>query len=65
MQQRITIEVDVTGKTEVEAHGIQGSGCEAVTEAIEAALGGVRKREFKPEYRARATHQQEERASQS
>lgn len=47
----VTINLN-TGITQVEAQGFEGTGCEAATQAIEEALGGVDERKFKPEYRA-------------
>lgn len=50
MSRRIIVRVSPFGETTVEAKGFQGSGCEAATQAIEAALGNVRDRTRKPDY---------------
>ncbi|MBN1284580.1 MAG: DUF2997 domain-containing protein [Anaerolineae bacterium] len=38
------------GTVREEVRGVQGTGCENVTRAIEDALGEVSEREHKPEY---------------
>ncbi len=48
--QEIVVKVDRKGKVTVEVNGVQGSGCQALTEALEAELGkktgGAVKEEF-------------------
>lgn len=53
MPQKITVSISPDGTTEVEAHGVKGQGCTALTEAIEQALGDIRNRELKPEFKMR------------
>jgi threonine dehydratase len=38
------------GTVKEEVRGIKGTGCEAVTQSVEDALGEVTEREHKPEY---------------
>ena len=47
-----TIEIVITeeGETTVETKGVKGSGCQALTKAIEAALGSTTGDVKKPEY---------------
>lgn len=54
MSRRILVRVSPTGETTVEAEGFSGNGCEAATKAIEQALGSVRDRTHKPEFRRQA-----------
>ena len=56
-RQEITVTIGQDGKATVTVNGIDGSGCEAATEALERALGAVRSRERTPEY-YRACQQQ-------
>jgi len=49
-RRRIHVRVSPAGDISVEAVGFQGSGCEAATKAIEAALGSVRERTRKPDW---------------
>ena len=51
MSRRILVRVNPEGEVTVEAEGFNGSGCEAATKAIEEALGNVRERKRKPEFR--------------
>ena len=46
----IRVRVSPAGEITVEAHGFHGRGCEAATEAIEAALGKTVSRTRKPEF---------------
>ena len=50
MSRRINVRISPTGEITVEAEGYKGSGCEAATKAIEAALGKPGTRTRKPEY---------------
>lgn len=50
MSRRILVTVLPNGNVSVEAEGFRGKGCEAATQAIEAALGSVRDRTRKPDY---------------
>ena len=47
----ITVTIDVDGTTTVEVGGVSGPSCEAMTRELEAALGGLKARSRKPEYR--------------
>lgn len=38
---QIIVEVDEQGATTVEAKGVKGSGCKALTEAIERSIGAT------------------------
>jgi hypothetical protein len=50
MKTTIEIIVDAKGKVTVDALGFQGTGCEAATKFIEAALGEVQANTRKPEF---------------
>ena len=50
MSQEIIVTITKANEVTVEAKGFVGKGCEAATEAIENALGGVDARNRKPEY---------------
>jgi len=50
MKRTITITVARDGSTRVETAGFKGQGCEAITKAIEEALGKVEKNERKAEF---------------
>lgn len=56
MSQEITITVDKIGNFTIEVNGEKGSDCLSLTQPLEEALGGVDKRNFKPEYR-QTSHQ--------
>ena len=49
-RQEITVTIGQDGQATVTVSGIDGSACEAATEALEQALGVVRSREWTPEY---------------
>ncbi len=49
MKRTITVTFDREGNPTVEAHGFQGHGCKAATEAIEQALGTIETVTAKPE----------------
>ena len=61
---KVTIKIDADGVTKVEAHGVTGKGCKALTEAIEKSLGGVSGRETKPEFRMQNFGGQQQKAVQ-
>lgn len=46
----ITIDIDEDGTPTVEVHGVKGSGCLAVSKALEEALGAVTTRTKTKEY---------------
>jgi len=48
--QIVNVNIDVEGNVKVDAHGVQGSGCQALTKAIEESLGRVTDDQKKPEY---------------
>lgn len=48
--EEITITIDPQGNVQVEAHGIVGHDCKALTATIEGALGTAEKTRIKPEY---------------
>jgi hypothetical protein len=50
MSRQIHVKVSPSGEITVEAHGFQGKGCEAATQAIEEALGKPRERTRKPDF---------------
>lgn len=58
--QEVIVTVDETGDVKVEARGVKGSGCKALTEAIEKAIGTVSGDVKKPEF----TQQAERRITQ-
>lgn len=45
----VTVEAD--GTVKIEAVGFQGQACEKATRAIEQALGKVKAKTYKPEFR--------------
>lgn len=45
----ITVDVDKTGGTKIEAHGFSDNTCLKATKSIEEALGAVADRDLKPE----------------
>lgn len=48
--QTVIVNIGVEGEVKVEAQGVQGSGCHALTKAIEDALGRVSADQKKPEF---------------
>lgn len=50
MPEEIEFIIMPDGTVKEEVRGVTGPGCEAMTQAIEAALGEVKQREHKPEY---------------
>ena len=53
MAQEITIDIDVNGDVKVEGRGIVGADCVTLTKDLELALGNVKKKTLKPDYRRR------------
>lgn len=50
MSQQVEITISPDGEITVEARGIKGKGCEALTEAFERGLGARTSDKRKPEY---------------
>lgn len=48
--QQVIVTIDKDGATQVEAKNVTGSGCAALTKAIEAALGTTTADAKKPEF---------------
>lgn len=48
--QHVIVTIDAEGNTTVEAQGVQGSGCAALTKAIEESLGKTVADQKKPEF---------------
>lgn len=48
--QTVIVNIGVDGNVKVEAQGVQGTGCHALTRAIEDAIGPVTADQKKPEY---------------
>lgn len=46
---QVIVLIDPKGKVVVEADGVRGEGCSALTERIEAAVGRSTDKQFKPE----------------
>ena len=46
----IKIKIDADGNTTFEVNGIQGSGCEAITSQLVAALGDIEEQHYTEEY---------------
>lgn len=53
MAERVIVTISPTGKVLVEADGVIGSGCEALTQAMRDGLGETVEEQKKPEYYAR------------
>lgn len=56
MGQTIDIIVDRNGNVQIETSGFSGAECEAMTKALEDALGDVETREHKPEFTRTQVH---------
>ena len=54
MSERVEVTVGADGSVTVEAHGVKGSGCKALTEAIERAIGTTTADTKKPEFMQQA-----------
>jgi len=50
MAERVVVTISPTGKVQVEADGVIGSGCEALTQAMRDGLGETVEEQKKPEY---------------
>lgn len=48
--QTVIVNISEAGEVKVEAQGVQGSGCQALTAAIEGALGRTVADQKKPEF---------------
>jgi len=59
MSERVLVTIGCTGKVTVEADGVTGSGCEALTKPL-VDLFGSGERERKPEYYEQAEQQQQQ-----
>lgn len=46
---QVIVLIDPKGKVQVEADGVRGESCEALTRAIEAAVGRATDKQFKPD----------------
>lgn len=55
--QQVIVTVDETGEVKVEARGVKGSGCKALTAAIERAIGDVTGDRKTPEFTQQAPQQ--------
>ena len=61
---QVVITVGNEGEVAVEARGIVGTGCKAVTEAFERALGATTGDTLKPEFNQRPAVNQQQKAGQ-
>ena len=52
MAERVVVTISPTGKVQVEADGVVGSGCEALTQSMQDGLGETVESQKKPEYYA-------------
>lgn len=50
---QVLVSISPTGEVTVEAQGVKGAGCHALTKAIEQSLGVVAADNLKPEYNQR------------
>jgi hypothetical protein len=50
MPQQVIVTIDPDANVKIEAAGVTGSGCKAITEAIEKALGRTVADKTKPEF---------------
>lgn len=64
MKPEVQITISPDGEIQVEAKGIRGKGCEALTEAFEKGLGTVTGDKKKPEYHAHEHRSQQQGAGQ-
>ena len=56
--QEITVTVKSDGSTEVSVKGVRGKGCEALTQALEGALGESKSKKRTGDYHAQQAHHQ-------
>ena len=54
--QSVTVNISADGEVKVEAQGVQGSGCQALTKAIEDAIGRTTADQKKSEFFQRQTN---------
>ena len=64
MRPTVKVTISPEGNIEVEAQGMKGKGCEALTEAFEKGLGSVTEDRKKPEYHAHEQQPKQQRAGQ-
>ena len=57
--QQVKVKIAADGSLTVEAEGVTGKGCEALTKPMEDALGATGGRTHKPEY-----HQEQQQSAQ-
>ena len=57
---RIEVDIGPEGEVEIDAVGFSGPDCEQATRFLEEALGDVKSRSRKPEYRRRANVQRQQ-----
>ncbi len=50
----VTVTIKDDGTISVDVGGVKGTGCDALTKAIEEALGNVTAKQRKPEYNLKA-----------
>lgn len=48
--QNITVKIDENGEVFIDIEGVKGKKCDNITKDIVKILGGIEKRENKPEY---------------
>jgi hypothetical protein len=65
MTQQITVEIDVEGDVKVAVSGVKGSGCQALTSAIEQAIGKTTSDDQTPEFHQHGTRTVPQQASAS
>ncbi len=47
---RVEVTINNAGEVEIEVHGVKGSGCAALTKAIEQSIGSTVSDRKKPEF---------------
>jgi hypothetical protein len=57
-KKQVIIEIDKIGNVNIDAVGFQGTACEDATRPIERALGLVKDKQKKPEYRQKNVRNQ-------
>lgn len=55
MSEEVKVHISRAGVVTFEVNGVQGQGCERLTEQVHIMLGGGGKKETKPEYHMPAT----------